>query len=104
MNLKPPISRLRILAILEGLSYILFDVTMPLKYILDMPGPNYFVGMTHSILFVLYVMLCLQNINIYRWNAKVSALALMASLVPFGTFVADARLFKPQAHEETPSH
>ncbi|UXP31156.1 DUF3817 domain-containing protein [Reichenbachiella agarivorans] len=95
MNIKTSIGRLRILAILEGISYLLFGITMPMKYMLDIPQPNYVVGMAHGWLFILYIGICLQNAVIYKWNFKIAALALIASLLPFGTFIADAKIFKP---------
>ncbi|MFY0600723.1 MAG: DUF3817 domain-containing protein [Cyclobacteriaceae bacterium] len=96
MNLKTPIGRLRLTAILEGISYLLFAVTMPLKYLLEIPQPNYFVGMAHGVLFLLYGILCFQNIYIYRWSFKVSILVLAASLIPFATFYADHKIFKKE--------
>ncbi len=96
MNLKTPIARLRLLAILEGISYLLFAVTMPLKYMMDIPEPNYFVGMAHGVLFIFYVLACMHCIFLYKWNLKISFLAQLASLIPFGTFIADARIFKPE--------
>lgn len=97
MNLKTNIGRLRLLAILEGISYLLFGVTMPLKYVMGIPGPNYVVGMAHGWLFVLYLVFCIVCIRQYRWSFGMSFWALVASLVPLGTFVADARIFKPQS-------
>lgn len=96
MNLKTPIGRLRVLAILEGVSFLLFAITMPLKYWFQIPEPNLYVGMTHGWLFILYVLFCIQNIFIHGWGIKASVLSLGASLVPFGTFYADAKIFKPQ--------
>lgn len=97
MNLKTNIGRLRLLAILEGISYLLFGVTMPLKYVMGIPGPNYVVGMAHGWLFVLYLVFCVVCIRQYKWPMGVAFWALVASLVPLGTFVADARIFKPQS-------
>lgn len=96
LQLHTAIGRLRLAALLEGISYLLFAVTMPLKYMMDIPGPNYVVGMAHGILFITYIFLTLQNIFIYRWSWLNSLFALAASIIPFGTFVADARIFKPQ--------
>ncbi len=97
MDLKTSIGRLRLIAILEGISYLLFAVTMPLKYIYGITEPNFIVGMAHGWLFIGYVALCLQNISIYKWNAGKSFFALAASLIPVATFIADAKIFKPQA-------
>ena len=40
----------RWIAILEGISFIAFFITMPLKYFIEMPTPNKYVGMTHGVL------------------------------------------------------
>jgi len=100
MNLKTPLGRLRVLAIAEGISFLLFAITMPLKYLLGITEPNIFVGMAHGWLFILYVALSFQNIFIHKWSFKTSILVLAASLVPVGTFVVDARILKPQSNIE----
>ena len=41
---------LRILAIMEGISYISFGITMPIKYIMHWPQPNFIVGISHGVL------------------------------------------------------
>jgi integral membrane protein len=92
--LKTAIGRLRIVAFLEGCSYLLLGFTMILKYKFGMPQPNYVVGLAHGILFVLYVMLVLQVSFIQRWNLVKIFWAFLASLVPFGTFYADKTLFR----------
>ncbi|MBT33531.1 MAG: hypothetical protein CMO01_28030 [Thalassobius sp.] len=97
MNFKSAIGRLRLFAILEGISYLLFGITMPLKYGLGIKEPNLYVGMAHGWLFIIYVILCIQNIYLKKWSFKVAFFALVASLIPFGTFVADAKIFKPES-------
>jgi integral membrane protein len=92
--LKTPIGRLRIVAFLEGCSYLLLGFTMILKYKFGMPQPNYVVGLAHGILFVLYVVLVLQVSFIHRWNLLKMFWAFVASLIPFGTFYADKALFR----------
>lgn len=90
------LQQLRILAILEGISYLLlFLVTMPLKYLANMPEPNYVVGMAHGALFVAYcIWLAVVGIK-HKWSIKTLFLGFIASLLPVGTFVADAKIFKP---------
>lgn len=100
MNLSTPLGRFRLVAILEGISYLLFGVTMPLKYAMEIPEPNYIVGMAHGFLFIAYIALCLQMIYLYKWNIKTSFFALIASLIPAGTFIADAKIFKPMSKEQ----
>ena len=55
----------RVIAILEGISYLaLFAVTMPLKYMADLPMPNKYVGYAHGVLFIAYVVLAI--FGLYR--------------------------------------
>ncbi len=58
-----------------------------------MPGPNYVVGMAHGVLFILYVLLLLQVTLQYKWSFYKASLAFLVSLVPFGTFWAEKKLF-----------
>lgn len=90
-----PIFLLRFFAWLEGISYILLlGVGMPLKYLYEMPKPNFYIGMAHGILFFVYCGLVLVVKSDKNWNFSKTFWALFASLIPFGTFVADAKLFR----------
>jgi integral membrane protein len=85
---------LRIIALLEGLSFILLlFVSMPLKYIWGMPEFVSVIGMAHGILFMAYIVLVMGYGSEVNWGFKNSVLALLAGVVPFGTFVADKRIF-----------
>ena len=92
--LKTALGKLRIVAFIEGCSYLLLGFTMILKYKFALPQPNYVVGLAHGILFVLYIVLLLQVSLIHRWNIFKMFMAFLASLVPFGTFYADKVLFR----------
>lgn len=92
--LKTALGRLRVVAFLEGCSYLLLGLTMILKYKFSMPQPNYIVGLAHGILFVLYVGLLVQVAFLHKWHLLKMFWAFIASLVPFGTFYADKVLFR----------
>ena len=92
--LKTPLGRLRIVAFIEGCSYLLLGFTMILKYKFSMPEPNYIVGLAHGILFVLYVVLLIQVSFLHKWSIIKMFWAFIASLIPFGTFYADKALFR----------
>ena len=92
--LKTALGRLRIVAFIEGCSYLLLGFTMILKYKFSMPQPNYSVGLAHGILFVLYIVLLLQVSFLHRWNILKTFMAFLASLIPFGTFYADKALYR----------
>ncbi len=92
-----PLARFRAVALAEGVSYLLlFGVTMPLKYMADTPAPNKVVGMVHGLLSVLYVLLLLHVWRAERWSPGKAALALVASLVPFGAFALEWQLRREQ--------
>ena len=84
----------RYIAILEGISFLLFGVTMPLKYAYDIMGPNYYVGMVHGLLFLVYCVLGLRCAIHYKWKFGFSVIVFLASLVPFGTFYLEAKYLK----------
>ena len=93
--LKSSLGRLRIVAILEGISFlVLLGIAMPLKYIAGIPEVVRVVGMAHGVLFVLYVILLIQVAIEKSWSFKKSILAFIASFIPFGTFYADAKWFR----------
>ena len=95
--LKSPLGRLRIVAILEGISFlVLLGIAMPLKYLAGIPEPVRVVGMAHGVLFVLYVILLIQVAIEKSWSFKKSILAFIASFIPFGTFYADAKWFREE--------
>jgi integral membrane protein len=86
---------LRVIALLEGLSFlILLGIAMPLKYMLDKPEMVRIVGMVHGVLFIAYIILVIIVRELKKWNLKQTFLALIASILPFGTFYADNKLFK----------
>ena len=85
---------LKTVAILEGISYLLFAVTVPLKRIYDYHWPNKIVGMTHGILFILYILLVYVNSKVERWELKTKALLYIASVIPFGTFIVEKKILK----------
>ncbi|NQX80781.1 MAG: DUF3817 domain-containing protein [Flavobacteriaceae bacterium] len=92
---KSTLSLLRIVSFLEGLSFlVILFITMPLKYYYNTPEPARPVGMAHGVLFILYVVLVLISHFKIKWTFKTTFLALLASIIPFGTFVADAKIFK----------
>ena len=85
---------LRVIAWMEGVSFLLFGVSMPLKYGFDIPEPNYVIGMVHGILFVIYNLLILKHSKLNNWSMREIIFLCFLSLVPFGTFYGDHKYFK----------
>lgn len=91
------LGRLRIIGFIEGISFLLIlFVTMPLKYFYSMGEPNKVIGMLHGLLFVLYIYAVMQASFDKKWKFKRSLLAILASIIPFGTFWADKKLFREE--------
>ena len=96
MNFSTSLGVLRILALVEGISYLALGLTMYMKYMLDMPTANKIVGMAHGVLFIAYCIMVFVVNQDKKWSFMTNILAYLASLIPFGTFVADAKIFKKE--------
>ena len=84
----------RLIAFLEGCSYLLLAVTMVLKYQYDMPKPNYIVGLAHGFLFILYIILTAYWFFKQKWSFKIGLGLTIAAFIPFGTFIAEKKFLK----------
>lgn len=82
----------RIVALLEGLSYILLlFVATPIKYLMGDPQYVKLLGMPHGLLFVIYVSLAVILAKDLKWNSKTLGIVLLAAVIPFGTFYIDRK-------------
>lgn len=91
--LNTPLGRLRLLGLLEGVSFlVLLFVAMPLKYLAGMPQMVRVAGSAHGLLFVVFVFAVLDVAVRLRWRPLRVLGALAAAVVPFGPFILDARL------------
>lgn len=84
----------RYVAFLEGISYLLFAVTMPLKYGYEILLPNQIVGLAHGFLFMAYCLIGLSCAIKMKWSFLFSVGVFLASLIPSGTFVLEAKYLK----------
>jgi len=91
------IKSLRLIGIAEGFSFlILLLIAMPLKYWMGWPLAVKYVGWAHGLLFILYIVAVLAAIKAMNWGIKGVAVAMIASLLPAGTFVLDRSLKRRQ--------
>ena len=80
----------RIVALLEGVSYILLlFIATPIKYFGNDPQYVKLLGMPHGLLFIAYITLAIILKNDFQWNTKQFLIVLVASIIPFGTFYID---------------
>lgn len=99
-----PKIRLRVVGFAEGISYlVLLFIAVPLKRIWGHPEAVQVIGPIHGLLFVLYVMTVIQAKTEYNWPIGKTMLALLASIIPGGTFYADHKVFRhlPTTVEQT---
>ena len=80
----------RIVAFLEGVSYILLmTLGLYFKYQLDDASYVKLLGMPHGLLFVGYIVFSYLLKDDENWNAKDFGIVMLASILPFGTFYVD---------------
>lgn len=85
--MKNPITQFRIVALAEGVSYlVLLGIAMPMKYLLGQPWAVQLVGSIHGGLFILFVITLIRSAQHGGWSWGRSLEAFVASLLPFGTF------------------
>ena len=90
------INLFRIVALLEGISYILLlFIATPIKYLLNDPQYVKQLGMPHGFLFITYIAMVFILKKDFNWNNKQFMMILSASIIPFGTFYIDRKYLKP---------
>ena len=99
MKLSTALGQLRILAILEGISYLLLIPTVILKYGFEIGLPNKIVGSIHGLLFVLYSLWVVYYAIKVKWSLMKTFICLAASLLPVATFIVDQKILKMEPEE-----
>ena len=90
-----PKTRLRVIGFAEGVSYLLLlFIAVPLKRLGGHPEAVQVLGPIHGLLFLLYVLTVIQGKIEYGWPLGKTAMALLASIIPGGTFYADHTFFR----------
>lgn len=86
---------LRVSGFIEGVSYLLLlGVAMPLKYFADFPEAVRVVGMLHGVLFIWFVLSIIWAKFSLNLTYKDAVISFIASLIPFGTFYVDKKIFR----------
>ncbi len=91
------IGRLRLLAFLEGVSYLaLVFVAVPIKWLMGEPWLVQAIGPVHGGLFVLFLLSAVQVSIEQSWKfGQTTWKVLLSSLIPFGTFYIDKKILSP---------
>ena len=92
------IGRLRLVSMLEGISYLLLmGVAMPLKYLADDPSWVRVVGRIHGGLVIVFLLVLIQALVTTRLGIKRAIVGFVLSLLPFGAFVYEWMLRRDAA-------
>ena len=77
---------------LEGVSFlVLLLLAMPLKYMADWPALVKIMGPVHGALFLAYCAAVFMVGASAEWSAKKQGLALIAAVLPCGTFLFEKK-------------
>jgi integral membrane protein len=77
----------RVVAIAEAVTWLALLIAMFFKWVLGHEEAIAIPGMTHGIVFMVYVVVALFTAWRLKWNLFTTGLALLASIPPFGTVV-----------------
>lgn len=91
------IKNFKIVAILEGISYLVLFANMLITKPLNpelYKSLLYPIGMTHGLLFIAYVVLGLLVGTKLKWSFKTLGIVMLASLLPFATFYVEKKYLK----------
>ncbi|WP_405167911.1 DUF3817 domain-containing protein [Nocardia sp. NBC_01499] len=87
-DLSTVAKRFRFIAVLEAISWVFLIVGMVFKRLPEpVLWPVKVFGMTHGIIFVLFVIAAIMAARELGWSAKTTVLALLSSIPPFCTVV-----------------
>ncbi|AYZ12056.1 DUF3817 domain-containing protein [Chryseobacterium arthrosphaerae] len=91
---KTKTGRLRILAILEGISLLsLVCIAVPMKYWMGNPVFVRLIGPVHGILFLFFLFNTLSVGVEQNWKFKeITWKVILACFIPFGTFYIDRKI------------
>ena len=86
-------TKLMVVGKVEGWSFlILLFIAMPLKYFFGFPIATKIVGMIHGGLFLWFLAMLYSFHTECKQGLKLSIVAFIASVTPFGTFFLNKRL------------
>ncbi|MFG1792975.1 DUF3817 domain-containing protein [Nocardia sp. NPDC049149] len=87
-DLSTPAKRFRFIAVLEAISWVFLIIGMVFKRLPEpVLWPVKVFGMTHGIIFVLFVIATVMAARELGWNAKTTVLGLLSSIPPFFTLL-----------------
>lgn len=90
--LKGALLRFRVLAYLTGIALLGLTLALVLKYAADSPWLMSWIGVSHGVLYMIYLVVAVDLALKARWSMKSTVLVLLAGTIPFLSFVAERKV------------
>jgi len=87
----PTIKALRIVAVIEAISWLALIVATIVKYAADAPLGVHILGPTHGVLFLAYVGLTFDVRRKLGWDNRTTLIVLADAILPGGGFLVARR-------------
>lgn len=97
-SLRGPLLRYRVLAYTTGVALLGLTTAFILKYAADSPGMMSWMGVTHGVLYMIYLVVAVDLALKARWSIRGTLLVLVAGMVPFLSFVTERVVSHRAAH------
>lgn len=91
-ELRGSLLRFRVLAYATGVALLGLVSALVLKYGFDSPGMMSWIGVTHGVLYMIYLVVAVDLALKARWSLKGTVLVLLAGTIPFLSFVAERKV------------
>lgn len=92
-----PIPAFRLLALTEAVSWLLLIGAAIAKRAADLPEATQIMGPIHGVIFLVYAGAVLYVRDELRWSAGRTVVALLAALLPLGTYLIVERRYLAEA-------
>jgi len=86
-DLRTTAKRFRFIAVLEAITWLALLIAMFFKWVLGHTEAVAVPGMVHGIVFVVFVIVSIITAMSLKWTTRITLLALVSSIPPFGTLV-----------------
>ncbi len=91
--LNSALGRFRVISAIEGLSFLaLVLIAMPIKYIGGDPQPVKIIGMTHGVLFIIFMLSLFEAKIRHEWQNGLTLQLFILSLIPFGALLIEKKV------------
>ncbi len=97
-----PVGRLRVISLVEGLSFLTLIVFAVLKRTNDWPTGVHVMGPVHGGLFILYILATIDVARRLQWPMATTAKVALAAIPPFAPFFVE-RWLRTQEKPKAPA-